>query len=214
MNSWCCSTTTSRLRPAGSKVCWKYSGFARMPDWLARASCTRMVACRKRAASSGKMALPGTGGAATIRTGLSTAIYVPSIIVPGPVLPFARATGASLAASTRPTLPLTTKTPILPFAYANWANRSITSRKQRLFILRASAPVPTSLPVSNAIRPSIARPSWRARQSVLKAHQPNGHQPQREADRAAKARVLVVEAVMITLIRTPARFACWPCWSC
>lgn len=45
----------------------------------------------------------------------------------------------------------------------------------------------------------INRTTFLARwQSVLKAHQPNGHQPQREADRAAKARVLVVEACMIT----------------
>ena len=34
--------------------------------------------------------------------------------------------------------------------------------------------------------------------SVLQSHQVNGHQPQREADRGARSRVLVVEACMIT----------------
>ena len=34
--------------------------------------------------------------------------------------------------------------------------------------------------------------------TVLKSHQPNAYQPQREADRGTKARVLIVEACMIT----------------
>ena len=46
---------------------------------------------------------------------------------------------------------------------------------------------------------AINRTTFLARwRSVLQSHQPNGHQPQCGADRGAKARVLVVEACMIT----------------
>ena len=46
---------------------------------------------------------------------------------------------------------------------------------------------------------AINRKTFLARwKSELQTHRPNGQQPQREADRGAKARVLVVEACMIT----------------